>query len=55
MDLPFFDTTSTYFVTAEADEPVARDKHGNPVTSDDADGEEREPAGLHTWGKSQRR
>ena len=48
-DLPFFDTTSTYFVTAEADEPVARDKHSNPITSDDADGEEREPVGLRTW------
>jgi Transposase DDE domain len=55
VDLLFFDTTSTYFVTEEADEPVARDKNGNTVTSDDADGEacgEREPAGFRTFGKS---
>jgi hypothetical protein len=31
VDLQFFDTTSTYFVTEEADEPVARDKNGSPV------------------------
>ena len=31
VDLLFFDTTSTYFVTEEADAPVARDQHGNPV------------------------
>src|SRR5215467_6753356 len=29
VDLLFFDTTSTYFVTEEADAPVARDQHGN--------------------------
>ena len=29
--LLFFDTTSTYFVTEEADAPVARDQHGDPV------------------------
>jgi Transposase DDE domain len=52
VDLLFFDTTSTYFVTGEADEPVARDKNGNAVTSDSPDGEEREPAGFGTWGKS---
>jgi hypothetical protein len=34
VDLLFFDTTSTYFVTGEADEPVARDKNGNAVTGD---------------------
>ena len=28
VDLLFFDTTSTYFETDEADEPVARDTHG---------------------------
>jgi IS4 transposase len=28
VDLLFFDTTSTYFETGEADEPVARDEHG---------------------------
>ena len=37
VDLLFFDTTSTYFVTEEADEPVARDKNGNAVTSENAD------------------
>jgi hypothetical protein len=50
VDLLFFDTTSTYFVTEEADEPVARDKNGNAVTS--ADGEGREPAGFRAYGKS---
>lgn len=28
VDLLFFDTTSTYFETGEADEPAARDQHG---------------------------
>ena len=31
IDLLFFDTTSTYFVTEEADAPVARDRQGSPV------------------------
>jgi transposase len=55
VDLLFFDTTSTYFVTEDEDEPVARDKNGNPVTSDNTesdDGEQREPGGFRTWGKS---
>ena len=55
VDLLFFDTTSTYFVTEDEDEPVARDKHGNPLTSDNADSDEegqREPGGFRTWGKS---
>jgi hypothetical protein len=55
VDLLFFDTTSTYFVTEEADEPVARDKHGNAVTGGSAHGaddEGREPAGFRTYGKS---
>jgi hypothetical protein len=30
VDLLFFDTTSTYFETGEADAPVARDGHGHP-------------------------
>jgi Transposase DDE domain len=58
VDLLFFDTTSTCFVTADEDEPVARDKHGNPVTSDNTDsedGEQREPGGFRTWGKSKDR
>jgi hypothetical protein len=55
VDLLFFDTTSTYFVTEDEDEPVARDKHGIPVTSENADsgdGEQAEPGGFRTWGKS---
>ena len=49
IDLLFFDTTSTYFVTGEADAPVARDQRGGPVP--DGAGEGRE-AGFRTWGKS---
>ena len=30
VDLLFFDTTSTYFVTEDDDEPVVRDENGNP-------------------------
>jgi hypothetical protein len=55
VDLLFFDTTSTYFVTDDEDEPVARDTNGNPVTSgntDGDDGEQREPGGFRAWGKS---
>jgi Transposase DDE domain len=55
VDLLFFDTTSAYFVTDDEDEPVARDTNGNPVTSgntDSDDGEQREPGGFRTWGKS---
>jgi hypothetical protein len=49
VDLLFFDTTSTYFVTEEADAPVARDEHGNPVP-EGAEGARE--AGFRTWGKS---
>jgi IS4 transposase len=55
VDLLFFDTTSTYFVTDDEDEPVARDKNGIPVTSENTDSEEGEggePGGFRTWGKS---
>jgi len=55
VDLLFFDTTSTYFVTENEDEPVARDQNGMPVTSETTDSEEgdgREPGGFRTWGKS---
>ncbi len=55
VDLLFFDTTSTYFVTEDEDEPVARDKNGIPVTSENTDSEEGEggePGGFRTWGKS---
>ena len=53
VDLLFFDTTSTYFVTEEADAPVARDQQGRPVPggAGDAAGNGRE-AGFRTWGKS---
>jgi hypothetical protein len=51
VDLLFFDTTSTYFVTEEADAPVARDQQGRPVPDGAEDGEGRE-AGFRTWGKS---
>ena len=51
IDLLFFDTTSTYFVTEEADAPVARDQQGRPVPGGAEDGEGRE-AGFRTWGKS---
>jgi hypothetical protein len=52
VDLLFFDTTSTYFVTEEADAPVARDQHGNPVPADAAGRGEGREAGFRTWGKS---
>ncbi|MEU4377859.1 IS1634 family transposase [Pseudonocardia alni] len=66
VDLIFFDTTSTYFETEDADAPVWRDQHGRPVEQDAgqdagrADGGERaEPppgaagqAGFRTHGKS---
>lgn len=49
VDLLFFDTTSTYFETEDADEPVGRDERGMPV----ADGETAEKqAGFRTFGKS---
>jgi hypothetical protein len=50
VDLLFFDTTSTYFVTEEADAPAARDQQGNPAPDGAAaDGKE---TGFRTWGKS---
>jgi hypothetical protein len=55
VDLLFFDTTSTCFVTEDEDEPVARDDHGMPLASrntDGDDGDRREPSGFRTWGKS---
>jgi hypothetical protein len=51
--LLFFDTTSTYFVTEEADAPVARDRQGSPVP--DSAGETAaggRETGFRTWGKS---
>ena len=52
VDLLFFDTTSTYFVTEEADAPVARDQHGNPVPDGAGGRGEGREAGFRTWGKS---
>jgi Transposase DDE domain len=55
VDLLFFDTTSTYFVTEEEDEPLARDDHGMPLASGNTGSDEegkREPAAFRTWGKS---
>ena len=55
VDVLFFDTTSTYFVTGDEDDPVARDKNGMPLASGNAAGDEdgkREPAAFRTWGKS---
>ncbi|MGZ6855152.1 MAG: IS1634 family transposase [Mycobacteriaceae bacterium] len=50
VDLLFFDTTSTYFETGEADEPVTRDKGGRRV-EEDSDQKARE-IGFRTHGKS---
>jgi hypothetical protein len=36
VDLLFFDTTSTYFETEDADSPVGRDERGQVVDGDDA-------------------
>jgi hypothetical protein len=38
VDLLFFDTTSTYFQTEQADEPAARDANGRPAAGKGADG-----------------
>jgi hypothetical protein len=55
VDLLFFDTTSTYFVTEEADVPVARDQQGNPVPGSAGDAGNGREAGFRTWGKSKDR
>jgi hypothetical protein len=52
IDLLFFDTTSTYFVTEEADAPVARDQRGNPVPDGSEAAAGAREAGFRTWGKS---
>lgn len=65
VDLLFFDTTSTYFETGDADDPVARDERGHPVTESSSDtansgdtdtdtsgsGSEK-TVGFRTYGKS---
>jgi Transposase DDE domain len=51
VDLLFFDTTSTYFQTGQADEPVARDNRGRV----DPGGEVADPVrdtGFRAYGKS---
>jgi Transposase DDE domain len=50
VDLLFFDTTSTYFETGEADEPVPRDKDGNCV--EEGDDAAVKDTGFRTHGKS---
>jgi hypothetical protein len=55
VDLLFFDTTSTYFVTEEADAPVARDERGNPVPDGAESAGGTREAGFRTWGKSKDR
>ena len=58
VDLLFFDTTSTYFEIGEADEPVARDHRGLPVTTRDETGSETDgtdaadAGGFRVFGKS---
>jgi hypothetical protein len=55
VDLLFFDTTSTYFETEQADEPVARDKHGNAAGGQKAGGGDAgdgRAAGFRAFGKS---
>jgi hypothetical protein len=42
VDLLFFDTTSTYFETEVADEPLWRDAKGRPVPTDPAGGDDIE-------------
>ena len=52
VDLLFFDTTSTYFVTEQADAPVARDQQGSPLPDGTADAAGTAETGFRTWGKS---
>jgi hypothetical protein len=51
VDLLFSDTTSTYFETGEADEPVPRDKDGNRAAADDESAVKE--TGFRTHGKSE--
>jgi len=52
VDLLFYDTTSTYFVTEQADAPVARDQQGSPLPDGAADAAGAAETGFRTWGKS---
>jgi hypothetical protein len=51
VDLLFFDTTSTYFETGAADEPVARDEHGHLDAGATPTDDVRD-VGFRTYGKS---
>lgn len=51
VDLLFFDTTSTYFETEDADEAVPRDERGRPVAEDEAS-DEHQVRGFRSFGKS---
>ena len=51
VDLLFFDTTSTYFETGEADEPVPRDK-GGQLRGEEGDDAAVKDTGFRTHGKS---
>lgn len=50
VDLLFFDTTSTYFETGEADEPMPRDRNGLRVEEDDDAAVKN--IGFRSYGKS---
>jgi hypothetical protein len=50
VDLLFFDTTSTYFETEDADEAVARDEQGRPVPESEAS-DEHQARGFRSFGK----
>jgi hypothetical protein len=52
VDLLFFDTTSTYFETEEADEPVPRDAQGQRLDPDDDAVTAAKETGFRTHGKS---
>jgi transposase len=52
VDLLFFDTTSTYFETGEADEPVSRNERGERVTAGKDGATAVKEAGFRTYGKS---
>jgi hypothetical protein len=53
VDLLFFDTTSTYFELAQADQPIARDERGHALPDGDGDGKrdgERDVSGTESSG-----
>jgi hypothetical protein len=52
VDLLFFDTTSTYFETEQADDPVGRDEHGRPLGETETETETSSEVGFRTYGKS---